>query len=187
MAEKCKYRHDECTRRFCSNCELNAVVDDNCQRLMLSAPKYVPMEPGTYRLSVQVWIKCPSLYGLYVLQKRTHNTGYSPGMWSPLTGGVKAGEDVSSTIRREAKEELGIEVTNLKFIARQKHEEHFEEVWYAEDAGSTDPNAADINFVLQKEEVDTITFVKGDDIKKFFEEGTLMEDSYFKTYIPNDL
>jgi ADP-ribose pyrophosphatase YjhB (NUDIX family) len=108
-------------------------------------------------------------------------------MWAPLTGGVKAGEDISSTIHREAKEELGIEVTNLKFIARQKHEEHFEEVWYAEVAGSTDPNTADINFILQKEEVDTITFVKGDDIKKFFEEGTLMEDSYFKTYIPHDL
>ena len=180
----CKYKHNECKRCYCSNCDLVAVVDDNCHRQMMSVPKYVPMEKGLYRLSVQVWIKCPCLHGLYLLQKRSPNVGYNPNMWSPLTGGVKADEDVVTTIHREAKEELGISLTNLKFIDRCKRDEYFEEVWYAELIPEySDTEYPGVKFALQKEEVDAIIFVDNLGIKQYFDEGTLADNSYFKTHI----
>ena len=180
MSHSCKFRHPPCPMSLsdptlCSKCELISVVDYNFQRLMSCAPKFAPMDPGEYRLSVQVWIRCPNLYNLYLLQKRAPTTGYFPSMWAPLTGGVKAGEDTITTIKREAKEELNITLTNLKFLCHNRHEQYIEEVWYAETLSTT--------FNLQKEEVATILFLEPAELLNYKAQGLLSPNSILPTQL----
>lgn len=44
---------------------------------------------------------------------------FAPGMFSALAGFVEAGESVEETVRREVREEVGIEVTNLRYFGSQ--------------------------------------------------------------------
>ena len=52
----------------------------------------------------------------YLLLKRTKERG---GFWQPITGGVKEGEDVLESVRREITEETGVEnivnIINLNY------------------------------------------------------------------------
>ena len=172
---KCKLK-ESCERfDMCDRCELVSVVDYNCQRLMMCTPKFAPVEEGTYRLSVQVWIKCLEFDGLYVIQKRADTTGYFPGKWATLTGGVRPGEDTERTISREAKEEMGIEVKNFKFLMHNKHEQYIEEVWYAE--------TSDTGFHLQKEEVATILFLRPNELLEYKAKGLMSENMILPSYL----
>ncbi|BED92991.1 MAG: NUDIX domain-containing protein [Candidatus Paraimprobicoccus trichonymphae] len=54
-----------------------------------------------------------------LLQKR-QNTGYMDGLWDvSVSGHVEKNEPISSTVTREIKEEIGIEVTkeNIEFVS----------------------------------------------------------------------
>lgn len=50
-------------------------------------------------------------HGRQVLLQRRQNTGYADGMWDfAATGHVDAGESMTMAVRREAMEELGIDI-----------------------------------------------------------------------------
>lgn len=52
--------------------------------------------------------------GMTLLAKRKGSHG--EGMWGSMGGHVEFGESPIETVKREAKEELGIEIGNVKFV-----------------------------------------------------------------------
>jgi len=58
--------------------------------------------------------------GEFLLQKRGESCSYLPGYWSTSVGGhVRAGETYEVGAKREAKEELGIDVADLKLLGKE--------------------------------------------------------------------
>ena len=55
-----------------------------------------------------------------LLQYRDKNTRWNRDSWSEFGGQIERGETPEKAIRRELKEELGIELTNLKFFKKYK-------------------------------------------------------------------
>ncbi len=57
--------------------------------------------------------------GEIYLQKRSKNKKIQPGKWDTSVGGhVDAGEAYEEALKREAKEELGIELNNFEYLYR---------------------------------------------------------------------
>jgi len=55
--------------------------------------------------------------GRLLLQKRAQAKDTNPGLWDTSVGGhVRAGEEVRSALRREAREELGIDASGAEFL-----------------------------------------------------------------------
>jgi len=52
--------------------------------------------------------------GMTLLAKRKGS--HSEGMWGSMGGHVEFGETPIETVKREAREELGIEIGNIKFV-----------------------------------------------------------------------
>lgn len=58
--------------------------------------------------------------GEILLQKRGETCSYLPGFWSTSVGGhVRSGETYEAGAAREAEEELGIKVSDLKLIGKE--------------------------------------------------------------------
>ena len=58
-----------------------------------------------------------------LLQKRGETCSYLPGYWSTSVGGhVRSGETYADGAKREAGEELGIEVNDLEFLGKDWYE-----------------------------------------------------------------
>ena len=58
--------------------------------------------------------------GRILLQYRDKNNRWNQDSWSEFGGQIKRGETPKKTIKRELKEELGIELTDLKFFRKYK-------------------------------------------------------------------
>jgi 8-oxo-dGTP diphosphatase len=56
--------------------------------------------------------------GRVLLQYRDKNTSWYPNYWGVFGGQIEEGETPEKAVRREAKEELEIELTDLKFFRR---------------------------------------------------------------------
>ena len=59
---------------------------------------------------------CHDGRGNLFLTKRSKNTRDEHGMWDPGGGGLKHGQSVEATVRREVKEEYDVEPLDLEFI-----------------------------------------------------------------------
>lgn len=75
----------------------------------------VTLEKGEYIISVQCWIV--NLHGKILLTQRSMNKSHG-GMWEPTGGLVKSGESSKEGIKRELREEIGLEIDdeNIKLI-----------------------------------------------------------------------
>ncbi len=58
--------------------------------------------------------------GMILLQYRDKNTRWNQDSWSEFGGQIEKGETPEEAIKRELKEELGIELTDLKFFKKYK-------------------------------------------------------------------
>ena len=56
--------------------------------------------------------------GKVLLQYRDKNASWYPNYWGVFGGQIEEGETSEQAVRREAKEEIGIELTDLKFFRR---------------------------------------------------------------------
>ena len=56
-----------------------------------------------------------------LLLKRTLNTRNEAGFWSKPGGGVEFGEKVEDAVKREIKEELGVDIELVKFLGFTNH------------------------------------------------------------------
>lgn len=73
------------------------------------------MKKGEYIISVQCWIV--NLQGKILLTQRSLNKSHG-GMWEPTGGLVQSGESSKEGIKRELREEIGLEIDdeNIKLI-----------------------------------------------------------------------
>lgn len=69
----------------------------------------VTLYKGEYIISVQCWII--NLDGKILLTQRSLNKSHG-GMWEPTGGLVQSGESSKEGIKRELKEEIGLEINN---------------------------------------------------------------------------
>lgn len=63
---------------------------------------------GEYRISVHIWIVNSN--NNFLVVKRSEKEDVYPGLWAQVGGGVKAGDDSITTVIKECREELGLEV-----------------------------------------------------------------------------
>lgn len=66
------------------------------------------MQPGDFHLTVLGVVKRPD--GRFLITKRVETKSWAPGHWEVPGGGVKAGEESLAAVRREIKEETGLDV-----------------------------------------------------------------------------
>lgn len=56
--------------------------------------------------------------GEILLMKRSDQTAFFPGDWGLIGGFVDQGETIEAAAKREAKEEIGVEIEVIRFIGR---------------------------------------------------------------------
>lgn len=124
------------------------VVDDNDNVIGHKPREAVDAEKLTYRVSA-LWMT--NSKGEVLLARRAYTKVHNPGRWGPAAAGTVAeGESYYDNIKKEAKEELGLDGIQFKQGPKSKAEgkyDHFTQ-WFV---CVTDKPAKD--FKIQKEEV----------------------------------
>lgn len=83
------------------------------------------MRKGVDHIGVAVAYFCHDGKGLFLLSKRSQNTRDEQGRWECGGGGVKLYETIEEAVRREIKEELGVNVLLHEYLGhRDVHREH---------------------------------------------------------------
>lgn len=98
-------------RRFCGVCgqELTPQTDECARRCTACNAQYFPVLAPAMIVAVH--------RGNELLL--ASNARFKPGMYSILAGFVEAGESVEDAIRREVREEVNIEVDNIRYFGSQ--------------------------------------------------------------------
>lgn len=101
----------DATHRFCGRCgaETEPVIGEMAKRCPRCGIVYYP------RLSPAVIVRITD--GERILLARS--PGFPPGLYSVLAGFVEPGESMEETIRREVREEVGVEVGNIRYFGSQ--------------------------------------------------------------------
>lgn len=68
------------------------------------------MTTGRFSAGVAAVVRCPA-DGKYLLLQRSAAKDFGGGAWECVTGRVDQGEDFTQAVRREVREELGVEVS----------------------------------------------------------------------------
>jgi len=83
------------------------------------------MKKGEDYIGVTASFFCHDGEGNYVLQKRSTNCRDEHGRWDCGGGGVEFGDTIEQTLRKEIREEYGVEVGDVEFLGvRDVHREH---------------------------------------------------------------
>ena len=108
------------------------VVDESGARTGRTVVRGTELPEGESYLVVHVWIRNEA--GDYLVQQRAQHLASDPGVWAATVGGVWAGEDSLSSAIREAKEELGVQLSpaHLRRFDRIKMDNRVEDLWLAE-------------------------------------------------------
>lgn len=101
----------DATHRFCGRCgtETEPLSGEMAKRCPRCGMVFFP------RLSPAVIVRITA--GERILLARS--PGFPPGLYSVLAGFVEPGESMEETIRREVREEVGIEVENIRYFGSQ--------------------------------------------------------------------
>lgn len=116
------------------------------------------MLEGEYSLSVHVWIlESEKLW----LQKRSKDKKIFPNMWEQSGGGVLSGETSLEAVKRETKEELGVELLDkeIKYVGSYIRVKDIVDVWLVEKDISKE------KIELQIEEVESVNLLSFEEIE----------------------
>ena len=139
----------------------------------------VTIEKNEFVLAVQCWII--NTKNEILLTKRKLDKKFG-GMWEPTSGLVKSGEDSIQGIKRELKEEIGIEIEDkeLKLLKTVKGEETIRDIYII----NKDIALEDIKF--NDGEVINAKYVTIEEFEKMLDDGQAFEwlrwflDDYYK-------
>ena len=98
-------------RRFCGVCggELAPQADECARRCTVCGAQFFPVIAPAMIVAVR-------RENTLLLAR---NARFKPGMYSVLAGFVEAGESVEEAVAREVREEVGIEVANIRYFGSQ--------------------------------------------------------------------
>ena len=87
---------------------------DNKRRFLNRIDERHNRIPNEYKQSMHLWIMNKD--GELLIQKRSKNKESYPDMWAITSGSTAAGESTLETVIRECKEELGVDVSDVKYL-----------------------------------------------------------------------
>ena len=139
---------------------------------------------GFFHLTVHVWIR--NFKGEYLISQRAANRPTFPLMWETVGGSVLAGEDSLTGAIREAKEEVGLDLspesgrllfTKLRSIINGKQYRDIVDVWlFHYDENLSSPTATD--------EVAQSKWMNAEEIKELLDSDKMVESlRYFLEYL----
>lgn len=131
------------------------------------------LSANEYRLSCFSWIMNDKEEIL--VQQRLATARTCPNMWETASGGAQENESSIDCIKRELKEELGIEVDmdNLSFIGSYARINDFVEVFLLKS------NIDASKLVLQKEEVQQAKWMKIEEFEQLIKKGDASDTGFF--------
>jgi len=127
-----------------------------------------------YHLTVLGVIRRPD--GRFLITKRVMTKAWAPGWWEVSGGGVQAGESSEEAVRREVKEETGLDVRNAeggyvftyKRVNPDEGDNYFVDVYRF----VMDIDEKDVSF--QQAEIDGHMFATREQIESFAKEGKFL-------------
>ena len=132
------------------------------------------LKEGEYHLTVLGVIARPD--GTFLITKRVMTKVWAPGWWEVSGGGVQAGESSEEAVRREVKEETGLDVRNAeggyaftyKRVNPDEGDNYFVDVYRF----VMDIDEKDVSF--QEAEIDGHMFATREQIESFAKEGKFL-------------
>ena len=137
---------------------------------------------GELRQSVHLWIR--NSKGEFLIQQRSFTKKVFPGQWSITGGAVDVGETPLAAVKRECKEELGVDLDedNLTLVLSFIRELDFVDVFWL----NQDVNLEDVK--MEPSEVIDIAYKTPEEIRKMMDEKNFTPsvefyyDMMLKTY-----
>lgn len=132
------------------------------------------LKEGEYHLTVLGVIARPD--GTFLITKRVMTKAWAPGWWEVSGGGVQVGESSEEAVRREVKEETGLDVRNAeggyvftyKRVNSDEGDNYFVDVYRF----VMDIDEKDVSF--QEAEIDGYMFATREQIESFAKEGKFL-------------
>ena len=132
------------------------------------------LKEGEYHLTVLGVIARPD--GTFLITKRVMTKAWAPGWWEVSGGGVQAGESSEEAVRREVKEETGLDVRNAeggyaftyKRVNPDEGDNYFVDVYRF----VMDIDEKDVSF--QEAEIDGHMFATREQIESVAKEGKFL-------------
>lgn len=115
--------------------------------------------------------------GEILLQRRSLAKKKRPGVWSKTGGHVDSGESVIDAIKREVKEEIGLELKNEDLFFMQKFKSDAPKFFSYGYIALTDNKIED--YELQLEEVDKVKYFKIEELEEEKIKGNRLFDFYY--------
>jgi len=151
--------------------EIWDVYDGNGVKTGRTMERGVPVD-GDYMLCVHVYLCNPK--GLFLMQKRSESKQSHPGEWDVTGGAVLSGESSARGAIRETREEVGIVLSeeNLTYIGRVKKRRSFIDIFLARKDFAVE------DCRLQREEVQEVKLVPGEEVLRMEQEKRKREQDY---------
>ncbi|MCR5608325.1 MAG: NUDIX domain-containing protein [Lachnospiraceae bacterium] len=141
------------------------------------------MKPGDYHLTVLA-IVC-NKEGNYLITRRSKTKGYAPGAWEISGGAVQAGEKSEDAIKREIKEETGVDVSSFEggYVGSYRRDNPEEKDNYFVDIYKFYGDIDEKDIRLQEKETDGYMFATLEEINKFGEADNFLHYNSIKEYL----
>lgn len=143
------------------------------------------LKDGEYHLTVLGVVKRPD--GTVLITKRVMTKAWAPGWWEVSGGAAQAGETSEEAVRREVKEETGLDVSGAEggYLFTYKRENPGEGDNYFVDVYRFVMDVEDDDLKLQEEETDGYMFATLEQIKAFAEQGIFLHYDSIKQAFEN--
>ena len=132
------------------------------------------LKEGEYHLTVLGVIARPD--GTFLITKRVMTKAWAPGWWEVSGGGVQAGESSEEAVRREVKEETGLDVRNAEggyaFTYKRVNPDEGDNYFVVVYRFVMDIDEKDVSF--QEAEIDGHMFATREQIESFAKEGKFL-------------
>lgn len=143
------------------------------------------MKPGDYHLTVLGVLKRKS-DGRFLITQRVDTKSWAPGWWEVTGGGVLSGETSEQAVKREIKEETGIDVSGLEggYVFSYRRDNPEEKDNYFVDIYLFEGEIKDEDIKLQEKEAKGYAFADADEIRSIGEKGRFLHyDSIRRIFI----
>ena len=132
------------------------------------------LKEGEYHLTVLGVIARPD--GTFLITQRVMTKAWAPGWWEVSGGGVQAGESSEEAVRREVKEETGLDVRNAEggyaFTYKRVNPDEGDNYFVDVSRFVMDIDEKDVSF--QEAEIDGHMFATREQIESFAKEGKFL-------------